>query len=645
MKKENKGPTAFRAIALRVTALALAMWLAGMGLLTWAVAADQYRQLRDAAWHFASTAPSREPRGEDYPEELPGSRDVGMIQRLGDAYYFLNTGQLLPIVLPQTPSSYGSDDWIWGKWDLLYGYEAAVLYSDGQGQPLMGSGSYLYFAYTSGEDWAQGDVQAQGLGYLDLGAYPEALEALSRLIVEWPAGDPVMLMVSLLRLTGYFEGSRFCPTLVERSRPLDRDYEISQLSKLDARGELEWETVAALPGDPARAQETIYTWDMGGIRSEYDSLTYEGVRYESLTDFLQMCSQAPGTYTRESLLDGLIVCQTTREDSYGTYRFTLAVRCWPLEYALFRLWPVYLVSGGLTALAVYLILRRIRDRLTRPLEWLAWGGYRNVTSHAWQEPRILDEMLEAGRQSLAEARNEVRQLRAALDYAQDAEENRRQLVSNITHELKTPLAVIHSYAEGLQSGVAGEKQEQYLSVILEEAQRMDGMVMEMLDLSRLEAGRVRLAEDHFCLLALTQTIVEKLEPMARERELELLYSQAQSCPVIADEGRMGQVVTNLVTNALHYTAPGGRIWLRICPMGGEAHFQIINTAPHLPPEVLEKVFDSFYRADPSRGSKGTGLGLAIARSILTLHGGKITAANTRMDGEACVEFTFTLPLS
>ncbi len=633
--------TAFQGIARRVIALVLALWLGCMGLLTWAVAADQFRQLRDGARYFAPTVSGRELRTAETAEDLPGSLEVGMIRHLGDPYSFLSVEQLLPIVLPQIPGSYGSEDWFWGKWDLLYGYEAAVLYSDEQGEPLIGSGNYLYFDYATGERWTQGDTRVQGRGYLEL----EELEVLRRRMVEWPTGDPGMLLEPILRLTGYFEGSRFLPTRVEQlADPLYWEPTHTQLSRMEAEGALEWVALADLPGDPARTRQTIYIWNMGGILSEYSGLTYEGTRYESLTELLQVCAGTPGVYTRESLLDGLIVCQATREDAYGTYRYTLAVHCWPLAYALLRLLPVYLVSGCLTALAVYWILRRIRERLTVPLEWLAGGAARKVGADAWQEPRALDEILTTSRHSLAEAKTEARQLRTALDYARDAEENRRQLVSNLTHELKTPLAVIHSYAEGLQSGVAGEKREQYLSVILEEARRMDGMVMEMLDLSRLEAGRVRLAEDHFCLLALTRSIVDKLEPMLRERELTLTYSQAQSCPVIADEGRMGQVITNLVTNALHYTAPGGSVWIRVFPMGGEAHFRILNTAPHLPPEVLEKVFDSFYRADPSRGSKGTGLGLAIARSILTLQGGTITAANTRVKGEPCVEFRFTLPL-
>ena len=94
-------------------------------------------------------------------------------------------------------------------------------------------------------------------------------------------------------------------------------------------------------------------------------------------------------------------------------------------------------------------------------------------------------------------KSEITRLNTALDYAKTAEENRRQMTSNIAHELKTPLAVIHSYAEGLRERVAEEKRDRYLEVILSETERTDGMVLELLDLSRLEAGKVKLARETF----------------------------------------------------------------------------------------------------------------------------------------------------
>ena len=150
------------------------------------------------------------------------------------------------------------------------------------------------------------------------------------------------------------------------------------------------------------------------------------------------------------------------EDSYGAYTYSLAVQCQPLRYAMERLWAFYLVSAAATGLCVYLILRGIRYSLTIPLERMVDASARGTSVFAtapWAEPYALEKHFDASRKSLAEASAQLQQLRTALDYAKDAEEKRKQLVSNITHELKTPLAVIHSYAEGLQAGIAKEKTE------------------------------------------------------------------------------------------------------------------------------------------------------------------------------------------
>ena len=116
-----------------------------------------------------------------------------------------------------------------------------------------------------------------------------------------------------------------------------------------------------------------------------------------------------------------------------------------------------------------------------------------ATSWHWRELQQIAQGLYRQREAEKEDKLEIHRLEAALDYAKSAEEGRRQLVSNLAHELKTPLAVIHSYAEGLKEHIAEDKREKYLSILLSETERMDAMVLEMLDLSRLEAGKVKLA--------------------------------------------------------------------------------------------------------------------------------------------------------
>ena len=212
------------------------------------------------------------------------------------------------------------------------------------------------------------------------------------------------------------------------------------------------------------------------------------------------------------------------------------------------------------------------------------------------------------------------------------------MTSHIAHELKTPLAVVHSYAEGLKEHIAEDKRDKYVDVILSETERIDAMVLEMLDLSRLEAGKVKLARDTFSLAELARSIFDKLERAAEAKELQLTFAFPEDSTVTADEGRIAQVVENFATNAVKYTPVGGKITVFIRRRWNKTTFAVENECEPLPEEALSKVWDTFYRADEARSGGGTGLGLAIAKSIIELHGGKCEAHNSRNG----VYFAFTI---
>lgn len=288
----------------------------------------------------------------------------------------------------------------------------------------------------------------------------------------------------------------------------------------------------------------------------------------------------------------------------------------------------------------------VRDQVHYPLQQISQG-----IEDSWSylpllqddppklaETKLLFEQYQRTKQQLFVHKNERNRLQTALNYAQTAEKNRRQMVSHIAHELKTPLAVIHSYTEGLQEHIAEEKREKYLQVILSETERMDAMVLEMLDLSRLEAGRVKLARDEFSLLQLTESVFDKLAMAMEAKALRVSYTCYYDAMVTADESRIRQVIENFATNAIKHTPAGGEIRIRIFSDRQGTVFSIENDGKNLPPAVLNKVWDSFYREDESRSSPGTGLGLAIAKNIITLHGGECRAANTRNG----VEFRFRI---
>ena len=208
----------------------------------------------------------------------------------------------------------------------------------------------------------------------------------------------------------------------------------------------------------------------------------------------------------------------------------------------------------------------------------------------------------------------------------------------MAHELKTPLAVIHSYAQGLQEHIAEDKREKYLATICSEAERMNGMVLELLDLSRLEAGRVKLRRETFSLSQLTRSTLEKLAPTLEAKGLRLSTALEAPAPVLADRGRMAQVVGNLLTNAVKYTPAGGEIGVEVAQTDRHTTLRVSNDCPPIPQEELDQLFEPFYRREDAAPGEGTGLGLAIVRHIVQLHGGSCQASAT----PGGVVFTVTL---
>jgi signal transduction histidine kinase len=277
-----------------------------------------------------------------------------------------------------------------------------------------------------------------------------------------------------------------------------------------------------------------------------------------------------------------------------------------MTYCILRLIPFYFITLVAAILLVYIYLLFIKRKLLDPLHEQAVAMEQHLPPLSHEE---LDSLLRSSRWAepvtarshvirLQKIKAEMTRMETALDYARDAEENRKQLISNITHELKTPLAVIHSYAEGLQSGIAAEKKEHYVEVILDEADRMDAMVLQMLELSRLEAGRVKITLDSFSFNELVQYVADKFQPLLDAKNLSIQLDLVEPLTIHASESRLEQVLTNYLSNAVRYTPCGGQIVIRAACNQKEMFFDITNTAPHLSEEGLEKVFqDSLAKSE------------------------------------------------
>ena len=337
-----------------------------------------------------------------------------------------------------------------------------------------------------------------------------------------------------------------------------------------------------------------------------------------------------------------------REETYPEmeYRMTTALLASPWRSAISALWRVYFYTFAIMVVGVLVIRKLLKTDVVAPIAAVnasiadGWTILRTPDAKplAFTEQTELSEHYEDTRMRLARNRDDINRLERAVKFAEEAEQNRRQMVANITHELKTPLAIIHSYAEGFRERIAEDKRDRYMDIIIAETERMDGMVLEMLDLSRLEAGRVKLLREDFSLGELAESVFARLERAIEAKELQLTLDLAEVCTVNADPVRIEQVITNFAANAVKYTPPGGRIYVNTASMRGKTTLAVENDSAPLSREALSKVWDTFYRADEARTGGGTGLGLAIAKSIIDLHGGSCTVRNTKTG----VEFSFTL---
>lgn len=343
--------------------------------------------------------------------------------------------------------------------------------------------------------------------------------------------------------------------------------------------------------------------------------------------------------------DGNLLRMTVLDtDWLGDMTLHTAVQISPLLMAAISLQGAYLLTAAAAAALIIIARRVIKKKLIRPVQRVVFAADNMYDcpddpagGRLWQETQQLIELYDRLFLLYTRTHDENTSLRVSLDYSKQAEQYRRRLTSNLTHELKTPLAVLRSYAEGLKEHIAEDKRDKYVDVILAQIEQTDSMIHSMLDLSRLEAGKVKLKRESFDLSGLAAEILERFELMRAEKDLKIT-PLLSPCTVHADRGRIGQVVENLISNAVKYTPAGGNIELSVYEGKKGVYFSVKNDCEPLSAEELAQVFEPFYRADSSRSSEGTGLGLSIAKNIIELHGGKMTAKSN--GGSA--EFGFSL---
>ncbi|MGG3520060.1 HAMP domain-containing sensor histidine kinase [Bacillus pseudomycoides] len=220
-------------------------------------------------------------------------------------------------------------------------------------------------------------------------------------------------------------------------------------------------------------------------------------------------------------------------------------------------------------------------------------------------------------------------LQQDIERERQLEKTRKEFISGVSHELKTPLSVIRSFAEGIKDGVSKDN-TYYTDVILEETENMNRLIVEMLELAKLESGTYKLEMSTFSLGELVQQVYTKLLFSMEEKQLQVEIDANPSIYVEANRNRIEQVVVNLLSNAIRYTPDGKEIRIRVIENEEKVKVEIENTGNPIPEESLQKIWDRFYRLDASRSrhTGGTGLGLSIVKNILELHHAKYGVYNT-----------------
>ncbi len=279
--------------------------------------------------------------------------------------------------------------------------------------------------------------------------------------------------------------------------------------------------------------------------------------------------------------------------------------------------------------------------------WLSGRTLLTLTAMSGTAKNISVENL-SQRIDLAETDSELGQLALVLnqtfDRLQSAFEHQMRFTADASHELRTPLAVILSQSElTLSKPRASDEYRVALETCQRAARRMQSLIDSLLLLARFDAGHPDLLRGSVDLAEVANESVELLRPLANERQITL-RSETLPMPVVGDRDRLGQVVTNLLANAIRYNQAGGRVDVRVERVNGHAIVSVSDNGIGIPTEDLPHIFDRFYRVDKARtrAEGGTGLGLAICQSVVEAHGGQITA---RSEPEHGTTLEVRLPLS
>ncbi len=286
-------------------------------------------------------------------------------------------------------------------------------------------------------------------------------------------------------------------------------------------------------------------------------------------------------------------------------------------------------------LAALVTVYIISQRIINPLKKLS------SAAKSFAKGKLDTRVHVSGRDEVAELAEAFNNMAAVLE---KNEENRNSFLSNVSHDLRTPMTVIAGFVDGIRDGtIPPEKHDYYLETISTEVRRLSRLVNTLLEISRMQSGTRKLSISKFNVSEKARQILLSFEKKIENKNIEIEFQNDEDIIVSADMDAIHQVIYNLMDNAVKFTQNGGNISITIEKKDKQARIRIRNSGEGIPPEELPNVFDRFYKSDRSRGldKTGTGLGLYIAKTNITMHGEDLVCRSVQNE---YTEFDFTLPL-
>ncbi|WP_258049722.1 HAMP domain-containing sensor histidine kinase [Clostridium weizhouense] len=289
----------------------------------------------------------------------------------------------------------------------------------------------------------------------------------------------------------------------------------------------------------------------------------------------------------------------------------------------------YIIVGVFIIFIGIIFIFIFSNKITKPIRQIS-NIAEDISNLKFDERVVYASEDEIG--SLGNSINKMsKKLKDAMDVLKHDVDRRKQLVRNISHELKTPIGVIKGYAEGLKYGVAENEKnrEKYCNVISEECDRMNRMVQELLNLSMMESGVFELKKYKFDIGELIKNIVEIFKPKFAETNVILDLSIKENLVILADYGLIERVINNYIINALNHLDKNKFIRIVAEKNKSRVRISVFNTGKQIPENELENIWDVFYKVDRARSRQygGQGIGLSIVKLIAELHGGIVGVEN------------------